>query len=98
LAQASIPGVAGRPQQAAACSTPPPDPARGGVDACVRHGSHGFQRIGDPEDAADHFGWFAHFAALDNPASSALTRQQLGWHPARPGLIADIDRPSDFGA
>jgi nucleoside-diphosphate-sugar epimerase len=51
-----------------------------------------------PEEAADHFGWFAHFAAIDNPTSSALTRQQLGWHPARPGLIADLDRPSYFGA
>jgi nucleoside-diphosphate-sugar epimerase len=51
-----------------------------------------------PEEAADHFGWFAHFAAIDNPTSSALTRHQLGSHPARPGLIADIDRPSYFGA
>ena len=23
-----------------------------------------------PEEAADHFGWFAHFATLDNPAST----------------------------
>jgi len=32
-----------------------------------------------PEDAAKHFGWFAHFAALDNPTSlDALTREALG--------------------
>ncbi len=33
-------------------------------------------------EAASHFGWFAHFASLDCPASSALTQQRLGWHPA----------------
>lgn len=49
-----------------------------------------------PEEAAGHFGWFAHFAALDVPASSTLTRQRLGWQPERPGLIADLDRPGYF--
>ena len=32
-----------------------------------------------PEEAAGHFGWLALFAAMDLPASSALTRQRLGW-------------------
>ena len=27
-----------------------------------------------PEEAADHFGWFAHFAAIDCPASSRSKR------------------------
>jgi nucleoside-diphosphate-sugar epimerase len=49
-----------------------------------------------PEEAASHFGWFAHFAAIDSPASSARTRQQLGWHPTHPALIADIDREAYF--
>ena len=49
-----------------------------------------------PEQAAEHFAWFAHFAALDNTASSQRTREQLGWHAKQPGLIADIDRPSYF--
>jgi nucleoside-diphosphate-sugar epimerase len=49
-----------------------------------------------PEQAAEHFGWFAHFAALDNPSSSARTRQALGWQPAQPGLISDLDRPRYF--
>jgi nucleoside-diphosphate-sugar epimerase len=44
-----------------------------------------------PEDAAGHFGFLGAFAAADNPASSALTRQRLGWEPAGPGLIADLD-------
>jgi nucleoside-diphosphate-sugar epimerase len=51
-----------------------------------------------PAEAADHFGWFAHFAAVDNPTSSEWTRQTLGWQPTQPGLIADIDRPAYFAA
>jgi nucleoside-diphosphate-sugar epimerase len=46
--------------------------------------------------AADHFGWFAHFAALDNPSSSRKTRELLGWQAKQPGLIADLDRPNYF--
>jgi nucleoside-diphosphate-sugar epimerase len=49
-----------------------------------------------PEDAAKHFGWFAHFAAIDNPASSERTREQMGWLPTQPGLIADLDRARYF--
>ncbi|WP_105434763.1 SDR family oxidoreductase [Neorhizobium tomejilense] len=48
--------------------------------------------------AAEHFGWFAHFVGIDNRASSAWTREQLGWQPARPGLIADLDREAYFAA
>jgi nucleoside-diphosphate-sugar epimerase len=44
-----------------------------------------------PEDAPAHFGWLARFANLDMPASSAITQQQLGWHPTGPGLIADLN-------
>jgi len=49
-----------------------------------------------PEEAAKHFGWFAHFAGLDCPASSNLTQERLGWHPAQPGLIPDLDREQYF--
>jgi nucleoside-diphosphate-sugar epimerase len=49
------------------------------------------------EQAADHFGWFAHFAAIDSPASSQRTRELLGWQPKQAGLIPDIDRPAYFG-
>jgi hypothetical protein len=31
------------------------------------------------------------FFAVDCPASSAATRQLLGWSPVQPGLIADLD-------
>jgi nucleoside-diphosphate-sugar epimerase len=47
-------------------------------------------------EANKHFDWFAHFAALDNPASSERTRQLLEWQPEQPSLISDIDRPSYF--
>jgi nucleoside-diphosphate-sugar epimerase len=43
-----------------------------------------------PEEAA-YFGWFADFAAMDNPTSSRRTRELLGWEPIQPGLIADLD-------
>jgi len=49
-----------------------------------------------PEEAASHFGWFAHFAALDNPASSQRTRQLLDWGPKQPGLISGLDRARYF--
>jgi nucleoside-diphosphate-sugar epimerase len=48
------------------------------------------------EEAADHFGWFTRFAAIDCPSSSAKTRELLGWQPKQPGLIADLDRPRYF--
>lgn len=44
----------------------------------------------DQEKAAEHFGWLAHFAALDMPASSAWTQKILGWTPTGPGLIEDL--------
>ena len=50
-----------------------------------------------PAEAAGHFGWFAHFAAIDNPASSRHTRELLGWQPRQAKLIADLDGPRYFG-
>jgi nucleoside-diphosphate-sugar epimerase len=44
------------------------------------------------EKAQSHFGWLAMFAGADMPASSALTRQRLGWRPTGPGLIADLEQ------
>ncbi len=42
------------------------------------------------DEAADHFGWIAHFFGIDSPASSAQTQDRLGWRPVQPGLIADL--------
>ncbi len=49
-----------------------------------------------PEEAGEHFGWFAHFAALDMPASSEWTRKTLGWDPTGPGLIEDLTNMKYF--
>jgi nucleoside-diphosphate-sugar epimerase len=49
-----------------------------------------------PAEAADHFGWFAHFAALDCPASSKLTQERLGWRAAQLTLIEDLERGTYF--
>ena len=46
------------------------------------------------EEAQAHFGWLATFVGFDMPASSAQTRQRLGWHPTGPGLIADLEQMS----
>jgi nucleoside-diphosphate-sugar epimerase len=45
-----------------------------------------------PEEAGGYFGWLAHLAARDMPASSELTQKKLGWRPTGPGLIADLER------
>jgi nucleoside-diphosphate-sugar epimerase len=50
-----------------------------------------------PEKAAEHFGWFANFAAIDVQVSSARTQSELGWTPAGHGLIADIEMGHYFG-
>ncbi len=49
-----------------------------------------------PEQAAEHFGWLAHFAGLDMPASSEWTQKTLGWQPTGPGLIEDLTNMKYF--
>jgi nucleoside-diphosphate-sugar epimerase len=49
-----------------------------------------------PQDAGQHFTWLAGFLATDSPASSALTRELLGWQPTQPGLIEDLDKGHYF--
>jgi nucleoside-diphosphate-sugar epimerase len=43
-----------------------------------------------PEEVPEYFGRLAHLATSDLPASSVLTRQQLGWLPTGPGLLTDL--------
>jgi len=45
-----------------------------------------------PEDAGEHFTWLAGFIGLDSPASSALTRELLGWEPTHPTLSDDLEK------
>jgi nucleoside-diphosphate-sugar epimerase len=51
-----------------------------------------------PERAAEHFGWLGVFVGWDNPASSAQTRQRLGWNPTGPSLISDLENMRYFRA
>jgi nucleoside-diphosphate-sugar epimerase len=48
------------------------------------------------KEAADHFGWIALFFGMDGPASGARTQERLGWRPAHPGLIADLNAEHYF--
>ena len=60
------------------------------------------RRLGVPvvsksvEEAASHFGWIARFVAIDCPASSQRTRNELGWQPKHALLIPDLDHPRYF--
>jgi nucleoside-diphosphate-sugar epimerase len=49
-----------------------------------------------PEDAGEHFAWMAGFLAFDAPASSATTRELMGWQPTQVGLIDDLDQGHYF--
>ncbi|HEY0121310.1 MAG TPA: SDR family oxidoreductase [Rhizobium sp.] len=45
-----------------------------------------------------YFGFLANLVTLDTPASSAITRQALGWNPTQPRLFADLDNGHYFPA
>jgi nucleoside-diphosphate-sugar epimerase len=44
-----------------------------------------------PEDVQGHFGWIGTFFGMDLAATSTATRELLGWVPAGPTLIEDLD-------
>lgn len=46
--------------------------------------------------AVDHFGWLGGFLSMDASASSILTEKLLGWRPAQPGLIEDLEQGHYF--
>ncbi len=48
------------------------------------------------EEAGEHFGFLAGLLGSDTPASSALTRELVGWEPAHPGLVDDLERGHYF--
>ena len=47
-------------------------------------------------EAVDHFGPLARFIHLDNPTSSALTREELGWDPQGYSLLKDMRESNYF--
>jgi len=61
------------------------------IATAIGKGLHIPVAVKSKEDAAAHFGSFAHFAAIDVQASSDETRRILGWQPAGPDLITDIE-------
>jgi nucleoside-diphosphate-sugar epimerase len=44
-----------------------------------------------PDDVHDHFGWIGTFFGMDLAATSTATQELLGWAPAGPTLIEDLD-------
>jgi len=61
-------------------------------------GDHlGIPAAGIPEDRLqEHFGFLAMLIGLDNPTSTRITRDVLGWEPTHPGLLADFDQGDYF--
>ena len=49
-----------------------------------------------PEEAMDHFGWLGPLLAIDSAASSAITRELLGWAPTHPNLLEDLEQGHYF--
>jgi nucleoside-diphosphate-sugar epimerase len=49
-----------------------------------------------PEDAMEHFDFLGPLVGLDNPTSSAYTRELLGWEPTHAGLLDDMDEGHYF--
>ena len=48
------------------------------------------------EDRDGYFTFLSRFVGADNPASSDLTREWLGWEPSHPGLIEDLEEGHYF--
>jgi nucleoside-diphosphate-sugar epimerase len=42
------------------------------------------------KEAAKLFSWLTPFIEADNPVSSQLTQERLGWRPVRSGIISDL--------
>ncbi len=49
-----------------------------------------------PAEAANQFSFLSLFLHRDNPTSSKLTQEQLGWRPTQLGLLADLEQGDYF--
>jgi nucleoside-diphosphate-sugar epimerase len=56
----------------------------------------GVRVVSVPTATWKQFNFVSLIVELDNPASSALTRQRLGWAPSGSGLLVDLDRPAYY--
>jgi len=65
-------------------------------------GSHlGLPAVSIPADVLmlpGYFGFLTNMVTLNLPASNLITRQTLGWEPAQPWLLADLDNGHYFPA
>jgi nucleoside-diphosphate-sugar epimerase len=43
-----------------------------------------------------YFGMFTNLVTMSVPASNVITRRTLGWQPAQPSLLADLDNGNYF--
>jgi nucleoside-diphosphate-sugar epimerase len=52
-------------------------------------------KLGLPVESRDreHFGWLAHFAGAEMSATSARTRELLGWMAQGPTLLSELNHP-----
>ncbi|AZN40969.1 SDR family oxidoreductase [Paenibacillus albus] len=50
------------------------------------------------EEAESYFGFLGLVASLDMPRSSEKTQELLGWKPAQPGLISDLEQGHYFNS
>jgi nucleoside-diphosphate-sugar epimerase len=48
------------------------------------------------EEAEKQFGFLAQFVLKDNPTSSKLTQERLGWKPTQTGLLRDLEESDYF--
>jgi hypothetical protein len=51
------------------------------------------RKLGVPAAAApaENFGFLGSVFGVDQPASSALTRERFGWQPTHPSLLQDLE-------
>lgn len=64
-------------------------------------GRLGLPAVSVPNDALmtpGYFGFLTNIVTQSYPASNLITRRTLGWEPARPGLLADLDNGHYFPA
>jgi nucleoside-diphosphate-sugar epimerase len=47
-------------------------------------------------EASRRFSFLSLFVPVDNPTSSGLTHERLGWTPSEPDLFSDLDQPGYF--
>ena len=69
------------------------------IAEAIARGLHVPAKSVSPEKAGESFGGFlGMITQLDNPTSSARTRELLAWKPAHPGLLADITEGHYFAS